>query len=301
MGYSHPAQDTHVTFRTWVIPRIKSIAKKKKSRADQGRPVWCQEDTASTSLGEVAIFSQKFLLQPGEKERAKKKFSGLKCGSVDYGSCLAKKKGLLRPWTNSCSLKICARCACQTALASTVPYMHLPRKPTNSRSSPFSRASLSFSRPLEVFTKHSSHEYSTEVRTAHVVHCKGSLTFRFFMTVRDEQREESRHTFQRWHSAEAFSCRGNIGFRHALLDLSHDQSRPLVRSTRTTLVGVDPTQGHCLGSFCSHVLTKDGLAKAHATAKLDFLLSCVLDSFCFKHSATHVVNKGVLCQAIFMW
>ena len=133
-----------------------------------------------------------------------------------------------------------------------------------------------------------------------VVHRKGSQGFRIFLTVRDEQREECFHTFQRWHSAEEFSCTGKIEFLYDLLDLSHDLSRPVVCSTRVTLVGVDPTQKHCLGSFCVHVLTKDGLLNAHGTTSLDFVLSCLLDPLCFKHSATHVADNGVLCQAIFV-
>ena len=115
-----------------------------------------------------------------------------------------------------------------------------------------------------------------------------------------KREEECFHTFQRWHSAGEFSCRKNIGFLRGLLDLSHDQSRPVVWSTRTTLVGVDPTQGRCLGSFCIHVLAKDCFPNVHATAPPDFLLSCLLVSVRLKHSATHV-DKGVLSQAFFMW
>ena len=51
------------------------------------------------------------------------------------------------------------------------------------------------------------------------------------------------HFFQRWHSAEEFSCRRNIGFLHGLLDLSHNKSRPVVSSIRVALISVFPTQG----------------------------------------------------------
>ena len=65
----------------------------------------------------------------------------------------------------------------------------------------------------------------------------------------------------------------NIGFLHGLLDLSHDKSRPVGWTPRIALVGVDSTQRHCFGSFCIHVLTKDGLPNAHATTQLDLLSS----------------------------
>ena len=88
---------------------------------------------------------------------------------------------------------------------------------------------------------HSSHRCSMEVRTADVVHRKGSFAFRLFLTARDDQREECFHSFQRWHSAEDFSCSGKVRFLHGLVDLSHDQSKTTAWSTRIPLVGVDPT------------------------------------------------------------
>ena len=62
--------------------------------------------------------------------------------------------------------------------------------------------------------------FTLVVCTAEFVHCKGSLDFRQFLIVNNEQREECFHTFRRWHSAEEFSCRRNIRFLHG------DQSRP---------------------------------------------------------------------------
>ena len=44
-------------------------------------------------------------------------------------------------------------------------------------------------RLVREFHEHSSHRCCVEVRTADVVHCKGSLAFRLSLTVRDEQRE----------------------------------------------------------------------------------------------------------------
>ena len=49
-------------------------------------------------------------------------------------------------------------------------------------------------------------------------------------------------------------------------------------SRRIALVSVNPTQRHCFGSFCIHVLTKDGLPNAHATTPLDFLPFRLLES-----------------------
>ena len=105
------------------------------------------------------------------------------------------------------------------SFSSTGSYTNnLPTR-TYSRSCPFTRASLFFSSSGS-FTSHPSHRYFMEVCTADVVHCKGSLAFRFFLSVRDEQREKCFHTFQTWHTAEEFSCRTNVGFLHGLLDLS---------------------------------------------------------------------------------
>ena len=53
--------------------------------------------------------------------------------------------------------------------------------------------------------KKTSHLHSMEVRMAEVAHCQGSLAFRIFLIVRDDQRRALLHTFQRWHSAEEFS------------------------------------------------------------------------------------------------
>ena len=125
------------------------------------------------------------------------------------------------------------------------------------------------------------------------------LPFCLFLTVGERTESGCFHTFQRWHSAEAFSCTGNIRFLHGLLDLSQPiESCSLVDPHY--LVGVDPELGHRLGSFCLHVLSKDGLPNAHDTAPLDLSLPCLLDPFWFKHSATHVIDKVVLCQTIFM-
>ena len=54
---------------------------------------------------------------------------------------------------------------------------------------------------------------------------------------------------------------------------------------RIALVSLNPTQRHCFGSFCIHVLTNDGLPNAHVTTPLYFLSSRLLDSFCVKQSS----------------
>ena len=120
--------------------------------------------------------------------------------------------------------------------------------------------------------------------------CKGSLAFLPLLDCETRTESGCFHTFQRWHSAKAFSCTGNIRFLHGLLDLSQPiESCSLVDPHY--LVGVDPELEHRLGSFCLHVLSKDGLPNAHDTAPLDLSLPSLLDPFWFKHSATHVIDK----------
>ena len=91
-----------------------------------------------------------------------------------------------------------------------------------------------------------------EVRTADVVLCKGSLAVRLFLTVRDEQRECASALSNGGVPLKSSAAEGTSD----LFNLSHELSRPVVRITQ---IGVDPTQGYCLGSFRIHVLTKDGL------------------------------------------
>ena len=120
------------------------------------------------------------------------------------------------------AFRICAKCACQRPLASTVPYMHFLSK----------RASLS---------PYTSIPRKCELLMSYIARVR--LPFSLFLVVGDEQREreECFHTFQRWHPAEEFRCRGNIGFLHGLLDLSLDQPRRVVGSIRVALVSVNPT------------------------------------------------------------
>ena len=113
---------------------------------------------------------------------------------------------------------------------------------------------------MREFHKHSSHRCSMEVRTADVVHRKGSLAFRL-LTVGDAQREEYSHTFQRWHIPLKSSDAEETSDFHGLLDPSHHQLRPVVWSITIILVSVNPTERHCFGSF--RILTKNGLPNAH--------------------------------------
>ena len=59
------------------------------------------------------------------------------------------------------------------------------------------------------------------------------------------------------------------------------------------------TQTHWSSSPQTHSPT--ACKKCRNVTPLNFLSSRLLDSFCFKHSATHVVDKSILCQAIFVW
>ena len=64
----------------------------------------------------------------------------------------------------------------------------------------------------------------------------GSLAFRFFLT-------ECFHTFPKWHSAEDFTCRGNIGFLHGLLHLVRGAGlaiRPDIPIQRAGSQGLSP-------------------------------------------------------------
>ena len=83
-----------------------------------------------------------------------------------------------------------------------------------------------------------------EVRTAEVVHRKSSLALRLFLTVGDEQRERERSAFtlSRGGIPLKSSAAGvNIGFLHGPLDLSHEQSRTVVRSISFGRVSANPT------------------------------------------------------------
>ena len=137
--------------------------------------------------------------------------------------------------------------------------MHVLNKTTYSRSGPFSRAAHLSDRegvPQTIFA------LVTSWKCARLMSYTARVRFpsRLFLTVRDEQREECFHTFQRWHSARRFQL-------HGLLDLSHDKSRRVVWSTRIALVGIDLAQVTLPWLLLYlNILPKDGLPCAHATA-----------------------------------
>ena len=160
-------------------------------------------------------------------------------------------------------LRICAQCVCYRAFASTVPYIHFS---ASQRISLF-RATVSSPRPG-----------APQILVAAVLlesargWCRTMQEFACFPLLDcgrvTEKRKKRFHTFQRWHSAEEFSCRGNIRFLHDPLELTHDQT-----VLRVALINVCSTQGHCVDSFCT--MSYEGRAQkrpCHETIRLFIVL-----------------------------
>ena len=109
-------------------------------------------------------------------------------------------------------LRICAQCVCYRAFASTVPYIHF----SASQRISFFRATVSSPRPgapqilVAAVLLESAHGWCHAIQefACFPLLVSGGLT---------EQRTKRFHTFQGWHSAEEFSCRGTPDFFMTLL------------------------------------------------------------------------------------
>ena len=135
-----------------------------------------------------------------------------------------------------------------------------------------------------------------------LVHRKGSLAFRSFLTVREKPMVEERRAFTLSKDGTSQKSSGAEGtsdfFMAFLICLTTHRGLKFGRPASTMSVSMQPrdTAFASLPSTTSRrTCSQTPVPRHHWTS------SCrgFLDSFCF--SVTHVVDQCVLCQAFFAW